>query len=626
MSRCEFGVPRTLQILLVVLITGTGVSVSGEMVPFDSNQWVGVNGELGDYIGQQCRTGSAYLPHIAFKNGIIEYDVLLDGSRGYPGITFRATSMKHYEHIYIRPHAGLRGDGMQYAPAFGPGSDWQLYHGEGNTASIEMPADRWIHIRVEILDRRARVFYDGGLEPVLVIDQLKHEPVEGPVAIRSAPNTSARFANFKVTKTDDLDFPPVPATWHPRGLITEWELSQSFKLGDVEGSAYPNQEVMKQIDWQTATAESNGLLNISRFAQRSPNGEGDVVFARLILEADRRETRKFSFGYSDYVTVFLNGEPLFSGNNAYRSRNNDHPGVISLEDQVHLHLKEGKNELLFAVAEGFGGWGLMGQDNEADYFHPNLTRTWRLEQGNRMPESVVYDSRRGVLYVTNYFQGGNEFISRIGMDGEVLQKSWIGNLQQPTGMWLENDRLWVVQRRHLAEIDVEQGKILETHPIPGAVFPNDVTVDQSGNVFVTDTAGNKIYRFHEGEFEVWLEGPEVRKPNGILVEKGRLLFGNSEDGCLQEVNLADKSVRTLISLGQGANIDGLRPDGNGGFIVSAFQGMIYHVAGNGALTEILNTTSSGNTSADLEYIPEKELLIVPGLFDNRLTAYKFTGI
>jgi sugar lactone lactonase YvrE len=368
------------------------------------------------------------------------------------------------------------------------------------------------------------------------------------------------------------------------------------------------------------------LLNISRSAQRSAGGQGDVVFARTILTADQNESREFSFGYSDYATVFLNGQPLFSGNNAYRSRNADHPGVISLDDQVYLNLKKGENELLFAVAETFGGWGLMGQDNSDDYMCPNLKQTWRLEQGNRLPESALYDAERQVLYVTNYFQGGNEYLSRVSLDGEVLQKTWISGLRRPTGMCLDDDRLWVVQRGSLVEIDIDAGRIIKAHPIPGAIFPNDVTRDSKGFLYVTDTEGSKIYRFHEGEFEVWLEGPNVRRPNGILAEKDRLLFGHSNDGCLQEVSLKDKSVRTVYNFGEGANVDGIRPNGQGGHIIADFGGRIYHLPKNGSPIEIMNTTASGATSADLEFIPDLELLIVPGLYDNRLTAYRFSGV
>jgi sugar lactone lactonase YvrE len=603
-----------------------GGLAQAETIDFDSDRWVRHAGDVVQHMGRTCLIGSAYLPNIAFTNGIIEFDLALDGSRGYPGITFRATSQTAYEHLYIRPHAGLRNDGMQYAPAFGPGSDWQLYNGPGYTTAVEMPAGEWIHIRVEIQGRRARVFYGGGEEPTLVIDELKHEPVAGAVGIRSTRDTTAHFSNFSVTKTDDLDFGPELQPLHPRGLVTEWEISQPFKAADVDAAAYPDATSLARIAWQTVPAEPDGLLNISRHAKRSASGEADLVFARIFLEAAEAETRRFSFGYSDFATVFLNGRPVFSGNGSYRSRSPDYAGIISLEDALHLPLQKGRNELMFIVVETFGGWGLMGQDNSDDFLYDGMRELWRLELGNRLPESARYDPRRDVLYVTHYYRGGNEYISRVSLDGDVIEQEWISGLNRPTGLFIHADRLWTVDRGNLIEIDIDAGAILNRYPIPEAGFPNDVSFDGEGNAFISDTRGNRIYRFRDGEFEVWLEGADVRNPNGILVDGAHLLFGNSNDGWLQRVNIADKTVQTVAKVGDGANIDGLHSDGNGNYIISDFNGRVLHVTPEGKVTELLNTTASGGRSADLEYVPSEKLIVVPGLFDNRLTAYSFDGL
>jgi hypothetical protein len=68
-----------------------------------------------------------------------------------------------------------------------------------------------------------------------------------------------------------------------------------------------------------------------------------------------------SLGYSDEVTVFLNGRPLFTGRSAYRYRRDPgFPGIMDVEDDgVYLELKRGRNELVLGVAEYFGGWGFI---------------------------------------------------------------------------------------------------------------------------------------------------------------------------------------------------------------------------------------------------------------------------
>jgi sugar lactone lactonase YvrE len=552
--------------------------------------------------------------------------VMVDGSRSYPGITFRAVSQLAYEELYIRPHASGLDDALQYAPVFSGVSCWQLYNGDGYTAPVEIPRGEWIHIRLEIRDRQARVFVGDPEHPALLIRQLQHEPVTGAIGVKSRRDSSAYFSSFRVEKTDDLSFAPLPLPTPPRGLIAEWELSQSFKAVAVPLRSYPAAGLLKQITWQAVRAEYGGLLNICRHATRSINGEPDVVYARFFLETERDEVRQVSFGYSDVATVFLNGQPVYTGNSAYHARSQNFAGIISLEDALHLPLHKGRNELMFQVMESFGGWGLIAQDNSDDYLCAGLQQLWQLDTECRLPESVLYDPQRDVLYVTNYFRGGNEFISKIDRDGRIVTAEWITGLNRPTGMALHGGRLWVVDRSRLSEIDLEKGEIVQQHELPDPGFPNDVAFDEQGVAYVSDTRGGKIYRLRTGVCEVWLEGGEVVDPNGLLVAGDQLLFGNSSDGSLKAVNLATQEVRTVASFGVGANVDGLQPDGEGNYLVSDFNGRLFQVTPQGKMTELLNTTASGAYCADFAYVRNRKLIVVPGLYDNKLTAYRFEGL
>ena len=48
----------------------------------------------------------------------------------------------------------------------------------------------------------------------------------------------------------------------------------------------------------------------------------------------------------------------------------------------------------------------------------------------------------------------------------------------------------------------------------------------------------------------------------------------------------------------------------------------FMISPDGKTTEILNRTAPGRFCADLAYVPEKELLVIPSLYDNRVTAYR----
>ena len=67
-----------------------------------------------------------------------------------------------------------------------------------------------------------------------------------------------------------------------------------------------------------------------------------------------------SFGYSDDISIFLNGQIFFTGKSAFRSRGPTFLGIVGVDnDAVYLNLKKGENELVLAVTEIFGGWGFI---------------------------------------------------------------------------------------------------------------------------------------------------------------------------------------------------------------------------------------------------------------------------
>lgn len=85
-----------------------------------------------------------------------------------------------------------------------------------------------------------------------------------------------------------------------------------------------------------------------------------VVYARTSIDADRDGVRKLYLGYSDDVSVFLNGKILFRGRSAQNFRDPAFLGIVIPEnDAVYLPLKKGRNELMLAVSELGGGWGFI---------------------------------------------------------------------------------------------------------------------------------------------------------------------------------------------------------------------------------------------------------------------------
>lgn len=593
-----------------------------EMVDFDSEQWTLINAEVTEHLGRKALSGFAVLQDVDFEDGVIEVDIAVDGSISYPGLVFRMTSNESYERFYIRPHKmnGAFQDALQYTPVFNGIAGWQLYSGEGYTASVTLPADRWIPLKIEVAGSRARLYLDGAEEPALIMDNLEHGISSGAIGLFGPKNQTAYFSNFRYSTDEAIEFPPLVEQPPPYGVITNWEISQPFRNSEFDGEKTPAAQGIVP-EWMPVTASPSGLVDVARHV-KPIGGEANWICARTTIESEEGGDRKLWLGYSDIVTVFLNGRRLFTANSAYRSRSPGFAGIIGYNDCLDLPLKKGENGLLLLLGEVFGGWGFMARDGDAYFQHESLTRLWEVDNTFKYPESAEYDAERNVLYVSNFYRGGNEFISRVAMDGTILDLEWVAGLTRPTGLCVVGEKLFVVERQNLVKIDIGTAAVEERYPIPGAVFPNDVTRDEAGRLYITDNDRSVIYRYEEGRIEVLVESDEISRPNGIYHHRNHLVVGCTGDASLKTIDLEDMSIERLAGFGAGSIMDGVRPDGEGNFIVSDFRGRVWLVSPSGEKKPLINTWGIEMSCADLEYIGESGLLIIPTLYDNRLVAYQ----
>jgi hypothetical protein len=97
------------------------------------------------------------------------------------------------------------------------------------------------------------------------------------------------------------------------------------------------------------------------FSKRlEPQPGTKLLYARTDLDCSHDQLRKMYIGYSDEVSVFLNGRILFRGRSAQNFRDPGFLGIMNPEnDAVYLPLKKGANHLLLAISELGGGWGFI---------------------------------------------------------------------------------------------------------------------------------------------------------------------------------------------------------------------------------------------------------------------------
>lgn len=256
---------------------------------------------------------------------------------------------------------------------------------------------------------------------------------------------------------------------------------------------------------------------------------------------------------------------------------------------------------------------------------PSLTMKWETDTLLTTCESVLFDAGRNTLYVSNIVgepggKDGNGFISKVSLDGKITNLQWATGLDAPKGMGLSNNSLFVTDIDRIVEIDAETGKTIKSYPITGAQFLNDITVDANGTVYATDSNVGFIVQISEGKVSMWAENLEG--PNGILADGDRLLMAGWDSGTL---NVIDPATKAVSRKAEGIeHPDGIVAVGDGSYLVSTWDGMVHHVDGDGQITKLLDTRESGINAADIEFVKDKNLLLIPTFFKNSVAAYELT--
>jgi hypothetical protein len=347
-------------------------------VPADSPRWA-LEGQAkkAEYQGRKCLFldgGAAVLNDLEMRDGVIDVDVATPASRGFFGIQFRiANDGATAEWVYLRQHKSGYPDAMQYTPVLNTGLNWQIYSGPGFIAAIDIPKDVWFHLRLEVVGAQAKFYVKDMEKPVLVINDLKSGVQKGQVAL-AVLTGATYFSNFEIRQTPDAPWerrlPPMPA-----GTLTKWSLSPAYDAlaRNLERPLPPSES--DSIRWQEVEAEAPGFVVINRyrdsphprvtfandFSKRlDPQPGMKVVYARTIIDSESDQVKKLYIGYSDDVSLFLNGKILYRGRSAQSFRDPGFLGIISPDnDAVYVPLKKGRNELMLAVSELGGGWGFI---------------------------------------------------------------------------------------------------------------------------------------------------------------------------------------------------------------------------------------------------------------------------
>jgi hypothetical protein len=258
---------------------------------------------------------------------------------------------------------------------------------------------------------------------------------------------------------------------------------------------------------------------------------------------------------------------------------------------------------------------------------------WTATRGIDAPESAYLDSGSGYLFATQVggsadAKDGNGRIVKMNGDGTVLNTNWVTGLNAPKGLRSCNGTLWTADIDQVIGVEIATGTVTSRITVPNAQFLNDVACGADGTVFVSDMYASKIIAVKDGAASVWAEGEDLEWPNGLLVDGDRLIVGGwgmpprVPQGRLLALDLTTK-VKTAITPNPIGNIDGIESDGRGGWVITDWMsGKLMHVSATGEVRD-LQTFMQG--AADLAYIADKQIAIVPHMNENKIVSYDLSS-
>ena len=239
------------------------------------------------------------------------------------------------------------------------------------------------------------------------------------------------------------------------------------------------------------------------------------------------------------------------------------------------------------------------------------------------PESVAQDAK-GDIYVSEigeFNKDGDGKITRISIDGKL--STFASGMDDPKGITFIGKSLYVTDKNRVLKVEPDGkwtvfGSTMAFPQTP--VFLNDITSDDAGNIYVSDSgnlkSGGAIFKIAQNKKITLVldeNTPEILAPNGLWIIKNDLYEVDFSSGILYKINLKNKSI-SKIAEGFGGG-DGLIKSGNNFFVSDWKNGKIFKVQGS----KVSLYKDGFTAAADIALSYDNKSIMAPDMKEGSIT-------
>ena len=358
------------RIILISLLFLLLIPYAYASVGIDDSDWLFTDGaSIVDFDDQKAillTRGKLTNTDLDFHEGIIEFDMYSEGERSFVYVYFREQSSALSEVLYLRTHKSNSPDTLQYSPVIQRRSAWQLYHGKKGTAAANLPAKTWVRVKLEIKGSLLSVWVGDNLDPVMHEILLTGITSSGGISFRgnippvSDANYSAYIRNIQITPKTYAHERTSEAVFADEGTIPIQRVWMSPIFAADKSPIVALPEEARAEDWRLVHAQYDNVFELLRWREIPTDVRSWAAAMNFTLDSPTEQLCELMLGYSDAITLHVNGLPTAFANASYRYADNRQQGVLHADQmRVFVPLKAGKNTVQAIVADSFGGWGFQ---------------------------------------------------------------------------------------------------------------------------------------------------------------------------------------------------------------------------------------------------------------------------